>query len=69
MSNCITDDLETCSNNGLGPKSVYLFVYNFPLIFDVCINIHEYANYIICICNHLMKGLCLSFSLVSKSEV
>ena len=71
MSNCITDNLESCNNNVLGPKSVYLFVYNFPLILNVFINIHVYANYIhvICICNHLMKYLCVSFSLVQKSEV
>ena len=69
MSNCITDDFETCNNNGLGSKSVYLFVYNFPLFFIVFINIDEYANYLICICNHLMKGFCLNFSLVPKSEV
>ena len=71
MSNCITDDLESCNNNVLGPKSDHLFVYNFPLILHVFINIHVYANYIhvICICNHFMKGLCVSFSLVPKSEV
>ena len=71
MSNCITDDLESCNNNVLEPKSVYLFVYNFPLILNVFIYIHVYANYIhvICIFNHLMKGLCVSFSLVPKSEV
>ena len=40
MSNCINDDLESCNNNVLGPKSVYLFVYNFPLILNVFINIH-----------------------------
>ena len=34
------------NNNGLGPKSV-IFFYNFPLIFDVFINIHAYANYVI----------------------
>ena len=66
MSNCITDDIKTCSNNGLGPKLVYLFVYNFPLILNVFINIHGYANYIICICNYLMKGLSLSLSFVTK---
>ena len=71
MSNCITDDLESCNNNVLGLKSVYLFVYNFLLILNVFINIHVYANHIqvICICNHLMKGLYVSFSLRSKSEV
>ena len=71
MSNFITDDLESCNNNVLGSKSVYLFVYNFPLISKVFINIHVYANHIhvTSICNHLMKGLCVSFSLVPKSEV
>ena len=71
MSNCITDDLESCNNNMLGQNSVYLFVYNFPLILNVFINIHVYANHIhvICICNHLMKCLCVSYSLVPKSEV
>ena len=71
MSHCITDNLEPCSNNVLGPKSVYLCVYNFPLILNVFINIHVYANHIhvICICNHLMKGFCVSFSLVPQSEV
>ena len=71
MSYCITDDLESCNNNVLGSKLVYLCVYNVPLILNVFINIHVYSNYIhlICICNHLMKGLCVSFSLVPKSEV
>ena len=50
MSNCITDYLESCNNNVLGPKSVYLFVYNFPLIINVFINIHVYANHIHVIC-------------------
>ena len=31
MSNYIANDLKTCNNNGLGLKSVYLFVYDFPL--------------------------------------
>ena len=71
MSYCITDDLESCNNNALEPKSVYLFVYNVPIILNIFITIHVYANYIhvICICNHLMKGLCVSFSLVPKSKV
>ena len=46
MSNCITDDLESCNNNVLGPISVYLFVYDFPLILNVFIYIHVYANHI-----------------------
>ena len=45
MSNCITDALETCKDNGLEPKYFYLFVYNFSLVFKVFINIHECANY------------------------
>ena len=47
MSNCITDGKEACNNNCLGPKSVYLFVYNFPHILNALINIDEYANYIL----------------------
>ena len=71
MSNCITGDLESCNNVVLGPKSVFLFVYNFPLILNVFININVYANYIhvICICNHLMKDLCVSFSLVPNIKI
>ena len=72
MSNCFNDDLESYNNNVLGPKLVYLIVYNPPpLILNVFINIHVYANYIhaICIFNILMKGLCVNFSLVPKSEV
>ena len=32
LSNCITDDITTCSNGGLRPKPVNLFVllYDFP---------------------------------------
>ena len=45
MSNRNTNDLKTCNNyNGLRLKSVYLFVYYSSLIFNVFINIHEYAN-------------------------
>ena len=36
----------------------------FSLIFKVFINIHEYANKIICIFDDGIKGLCLSFNLV-----
>ena len=35
----------------------------FSLIFNVFINIYEYANKIICIFDHGIKGLCLSFNL------
>ena len=44
MSNCIANDLKTCNNNCLGLKSIYLFVYDFSIVFNVFINIHEYAN-------------------------
>ena len=44
MSIRITNDLKTCTNNFLRLKSVYIFVYDSSLIFDVFINIHEYAN-------------------------
>ena len=47
MSNRITNDFKTCNNYGLRLKSVYLFVYESSLIFNVFINIHEYANKII----------------------
>ena len=36
----------------------------FSLIFKVFINIHEYANKIICTFDHGVKGLCLSLNLV-----
>ena len=36
----------------------------FSLNFKVFINIHEYANKIISIFDHGLKGLCLSFNLV-----
>ena len=39
MSDCITNDLKTCTNKGLGLKSVYLYVYDFSLIFNVFVNI------------------------------
>ena len=44
MSNRITNDLKTCNNYGLRLKSVYLFVYDSSLIFNVFIYIHEYEN-------------------------
>ena len=40
---------------------------DFPLIFSVFINIHDYENYanmISCIFDHGMKDICLSFYLV-----
>ena len=45
MSNCMNDDLKSCNNNVLGPKSIYLFIcYNFPLILNVFLNIHIYMQ-------------------------
>ena len=43
--------------------------YDFLLIFKYLINIHEYANQIICITGHEMKGSCLSFNLVPSLVV
>ena len=70
LSNCITDDIKTCNNDIMGMKSAYLCFFNvFPLFVNVFINIHEYANYantIICILDHEMKALCLSFNMISN---
>ena len=41
-----------------------MFVYVFLLLLSFFINVHEYANKIICIFDHGIKGLCLSFNLV-----
>ena len=41
-----------------------MFFYVFSLIYKVFINIHEYANDIICIFDNGIKGLCLSFNLL-----
>ena len=41
----------------------------FPLFFQIFINIHEYANKIICILDHGIQGLCLSFNLVPSLVV
>ena len=41
-----------------------IFFLRFSLISKVFINIHEYANKIICIFDHEIKGLCLRFNLV-----
>ena len=43
--------------------------YDFPLTFKDFIKIHEYANYLICITGHEMKGSCLSFNLVPSAVV
>ena len=41
-----------------------IFYGGFSLIFKVFIQNHEYANKIICIFDHWLKGLRLSFNLV-----
>ena len=45
MSYCITDGLET-GNNMVSGRNQFI---NMFIIFNVFINIDEYANYIICI--------------------
>ena len=62
--NCITDDLKSMQqwwfDDGLRLKLVHLllfFFHDFPLIFKVSINIHEYKNKIVCIFGHGMKVL------------
>ena len=57
-------------DDGLGLKSVnYGVLYDFPLILKVFINIHEYANKVICISGHWIKGICLTFDLVPRLVV
>ena len=53
-------------DDGLGLKSVIYGVYDFPLFLTVLININEYANLVICISGHGMKGICLTFNLVPR---
>ena len=43
--------------------------YDFSLISNIFINIHEYANLIICISEHWIKVLCLNIQLVSSFKV
>ena len=40
-----------------------------PLISNIYISIHEYANLIICISEHWMKVLCLNIQLVPSLKV
>ena len=64
-------------NDGLGLKSVingfFLrfppFFYDFLLSLRFFMNIHEYANWVICISDHGMKGICLTFNLVPRLVV
>ena len=43
--------------------------HNFTLIYKIFINIHEYANLIICISEHWMKVLYLNIQLVPSLKV
>ena len=73
MLNSITDDINMQQwwfDDGLGLKSViYGLFYDFPLIFKVFMNIHEYAKQAICISGHGMKGICLTFNMVPRLVV
>ena len=71
LSYDITRSITKCHNDTLDlKKSLFMdFFYDFSVIFNVFIKIHEYANQIICITYHKMKGLCLSFSMRPGSMV
>ena len=43
--------------------------HNFSLISNIYINIHEYANLIICTSEHWMKVLCLNIQFVPSLKV
>ena len=43
--------------------------HDFSLISNIFINIHEYANLIICISEHWMKVLCLNIQLAPSLKV
>ena len=52
---CITYDIATYINDGFDRKSVNLWsFYDVPSFLNFYINIPEYANYIICISEHVM---------------
>ena len=40
----ITGSITKCHNDSLDLKVVYRFFYDFSVMFDVFIKIHEYAN-------------------------
>ena len=48
---------------------LWCFFYDFSLIFEVFVNIHEYANYLICTSSHGMKRMCTAFNLVPSLVV
>ena len=59
-----------CFDDGLGLKSIIYGVFMIcPIILKVFINIHEYANYVICISGHGMTAMCQAFKLVLSSVV
>ena len=61
------DDIKTCTNDNVGMQSAYLYFQMIFGIFNIFINIDEnanYANMIICIFDHGMKVIYLSFHLV-----
>ena len=49
--------------------SLFMVFYMISNSFKVFINIHEYANQIICISGYGMKGICLTFNLVQSFVV
>ena len=72
LSNCITDDITTYNNDNMWMKSAFCDSNDFPLFLTFFINIHEHSNYanrIICIFDHGIKGMCPSFNLVLFLEV
>ena len=71
MSNCITDDIKHAAVVVWDWNQLFMvcFFYDFRLIFKVFIYIHEYANEVICISGHRMKGICLTFYLVPRLVV
>ena len=46
-----------------------LFFYDFSLISNVFINIHEYENLIVYISEHRMQVICLNIQLVPSLKV
>ena len=57
LLNLITNDITIRNNADLKMKSVYLYVYSrFSLMCLLFINIHEYANGVICMYDHWKQG-------------
>ena len=68
LSYDITGSITKCHNDSLGLKEAYLWIfYDFSVIFNIFIKIHEYENKKTCITYHKMKRLCLSFSIRPSS--